>query len=87
MVILQAALLAGYTMVYVFMQTFAVPGTVSLSLLSGALFGVIRGLSLVAGLSSSPHAHILGFAGIPNEPACSYHTGAEAALLHLDLWH
>lgn len=87
MAILQAALLAGYTMVYVFMQTFAVPGTVSLSLLSGALFGVIRGLSLVAGLSSSPHAHILDFAGMKNVPARSYYTEAKAALLCLDLWH
>lgn len=47
----QAALLAGYAMVYIFMQTFAIPGTVSLSLLSGALFGVARGLILVAGSS------------------------------------
>ncbi|CAL5220013.1 g1958 [Coccomyxa viridis] len=47
-----AALLAGYTMVYVFMQTFAIPGTVSLSLLSGALFGIVRGLLLVAVVST-----------------------------------
>ena len=47
---LQAALLAGYAMVYIFMQTFAMPGTVSLSLLSGALFGIVRGLLLVAGM-------------------------------------
>ena len=37
-------------MVYIFMQTFAIPGTVSLSLLSGALFGIVRGLLLVAGM-------------------------------------
>ena len=49
---MQAALLAGYAMVYIFMQTFAIPGTVSLSLLSGALFGVVRGLLLVAGMHS-----------------------------------
>ena len=48
----QAALLAGYAMVYIFMQTFAMPGTVSLSLLSGALFGIVRGLLLVAGMQS-----------------------------------
>ena len=47
---MQAALLAGYAMVYIFMQTFAMPGTVSLSLLSGALYGVVRGLLLVAGV-------------------------------------
>ena len=52
---IQAALLAGYAMVYIFMQTFAMPGTVSLSLLSGALFGVVRGLLLVAGMHSQIH--------------------------------
>ena len=40
-------------MIYVFMQTFAIPGTVSLSLLSGALFGTVRGLLLVAGRQST----------------------------------
>ena len=55
----QAALLAGYTMVYVFMQTFAVPGTLSLSLLSGALFGIVRGLLLVAGYQSASPAYLL----------------------------
>jgi hypothetical protein len=38
-------------MVYIFMQMFAIPGTVSLSLLSGALFGPLKGLLLVAGMS------------------------------------
>ena len=46
-------------MVYVFMQTFAIPGTVSLSLLSGALFGIVRGLLLVAGHPSDSHVCIL----------------------------
>jgi len=36
-------------MVYIFMQTFAVPGTLSLSLLSGALYGTLPGLLLVSG--------------------------------------
>ena len=49
----QMATLVGWTLVYVFMQMFAIPGTVSLSLLSGALFGTLRGLCLVAGASSS----------------------------------
>ncbi len=59
----QAALLAGYSMVYIFMQTFAIPGTVSLSLLSGALFGVARGLILVAGSSVHsvvPYRQLIG---------------------------
>ncbi|KAK9901612.1 hypothetical protein WJX75_004724 [Coccomyxa subellipsoidea] len=46
------ATLVGWTMVYVFMQMFAIPGTVSLSLLSGALFGTLRGLCLVAVVST-----------------------------------
>lgn len=36
-------------MVYVCMQTFAVPGTLSLSLLSGAMYGTLTGLLLVSG--------------------------------------
>ncbi|CAL8468082.1 g7621 [Coccomyxa elongata] len=46
------ATLIGWTLVYVFMQMFAIPGTVSLSLLSGALFGTLRGLLLVAVVST-----------------------------------
>lgn len=37
----------GYCSTYIFMQTFMIPGTVFLSLLGGALFGVARGLILV----------------------------------------
>ncbi|DBB15251.1 TPA: hypothetical protein ACH3X3_004251 [Trebouxia sp. C0006] len=39
----------GYCMVYLCLQTFAVPGTLSLSLLSGALYGTLPGLLLVSG--------------------------------------
>ena len=42
-------MLAGFCIAYIFMQAFAVPGTLSLSLLAGALFGATRGLVLVAG--------------------------------------
>ena len=45
----QAWTLTGYTLVYVFMQTFAIPGTVSLSMLAGGLFGAVKSLLLVAG--------------------------------------
>lgn len=34
-------------MVYIFMQTFMIPGTVFMSLLAGSLFGVLRGVALV----------------------------------------
>lgn len=39
--------LIGYCMVYIFMQTFMIPGTVFMSLLAGALFGVFKGVALV----------------------------------------
>lgn len=42
-----AQVLFGYCVVYIFMQTFMIPGTVFLSLLAGALFGVLKGMVLV----------------------------------------
>lgn len=42
-----AQFILGYCSTYIFMQTFMIPGTVFLSLLAGALFGVVRGLTLV----------------------------------------
>ena len=42
-----AQVLVGYCVVYIFMQTFMIPGTVFLSLLAGALFGVFKGVALV----------------------------------------
>ncbi|KAL3499956.1 hypothetical protein ACH5RR_039049 [Cinchona calisaya] len=39
--------LIGYCMVYIFMQTFMIPGTVFMSLPAGALFGVFKGVALV----------------------------------------
>ncbi|KAH7315720.1 hypothetical protein KP509_21G062400 [Ceratopteris richardii] len=39
--------LTGYVAVYVFMQTFMIPGTIFFSLLAGALFGTIKGILLV----------------------------------------
>ncbi|KAK9985006.1 hypothetical protein SO802_034531 [Lithocarpus litseifolius] len=42
-----AQVLVGYCMVYIFMQTFMIPGTVFMSLLAGSLFGVFRGVALV----------------------------------------
>ncbi|KAH7331816.1 hypothetical protein KP509_20G051700 [Ceratopteris richardii] len=42
-----AQVLLGYIATYIFMQTFMIPGTIFLSLLAGALFGVFKGLLLV----------------------------------------
>lgn len=39
--------LVGYCAVYIFMQTFMIPGTIFMSLLAGALFGQLGGLALV----------------------------------------
>ncbi|KAI8476884.1 MAG: snare associated Golgi protein family [Monoraphidium minutum] len=43
---------AAILMTYVIMQTFAIPGTVSLSLLCGALYGTARGVALVCVIST-----------------------------------
>lgn len=43
---------AAILMTYVIMQSFAIPGTVSLSLLCGALYGTVRGVALVATIST-----------------------------------
>ncbi|GAB4844820.1 hypothetical protein Ancab_038208 [Ancistrocladus abbreviatus] len=42
-----AQFILGYCSTYIFMQTFMIPGTIFMSLLAGALFGVLRGLILV----------------------------------------
>ncbi|XP_020591319.1 uncharacterized membrane protein At4g09580-like [Phalaenopsis equestris] len=43
----QINFMLGYCSVYIFMQTFMIPGTIFMSLLAGALFGVSKGLVLV----------------------------------------
>lgn len=43
----QAQFMLGYCSTYIFMQTFMIPGTIFMSLLAGALFGVVRGFFLV----------------------------------------
>lgn len=40
-------------MLYVILQTFAIPGTIWLSLLSGALYGSTRGFLLIAAISTA----------------------------------
>lgn len=42
-----ARFILGYCSTYIFMQTFMIPGTIFMSLLAGALFGVVRGFVLV----------------------------------------
>ncbi|KAG0467640.1 hypothetical protein HPP92_019220 [Vanilla planifolia] len=43
----QVNFMLGYCSIYIFMQTFMIPGTIFMSLLAGALFGVGKGLVLV----------------------------------------
>ncbi|KAF1884664.1 hypothetical protein Lal_00028548 [Lupinus albus] len=42
-----AQFILGYCSTYIFMQTFMIPGTIFLSLLAGALFGIVQGILLV----------------------------------------
>lgn len=48
----QKTVAVGILMLYVIMQTFAIPGTIGLSLLSGALYGSSRGFALIAAVST-----------------------------------
>nr|CAD1837530.1 unnamed protein product [Ananas comosus var. bracteatus] len=43
----QIKFILGYCSIYIFMQTFMIPGTIFMSLLAGALYGVVRGVLLV----------------------------------------
>lgn len=47
------AVLAGFCATYILMQTFAIPGTIMLSLLAGGLYGPVRGAVLVAAVSTA----------------------------------
>ncbi|XP_072989663.1 uncharacterized membrane protein At4g09580-like [Typha latifolia] len=49
----QAKFILGYCSIYIFMQTFMIPGTIFMSLLAGALFGVIKGVALVVFTATS----------------------------------
>ncbi|KAG1334670.1 putative membrane protein [Cocos nucifera] len=49
----QAKFMLGYCATYIFMQTFMIPGTIFMSLLAGALFGVVKGVILVVFTATS----------------------------------
>eukprot|EP01114_Cavostelium_apophysatum_P017216 TRINITY_DN5060_c0_g1_i1.p1 TRINITY_DN5060_c0_g1~~TRINITY_DN5060_c0_g1_i1.p1 ORF type:complete len:267 (+),score=65.04 TRINITY_DN5060_c0_g1_i1:165-965(+) len=46
------AVMCGFSVVYIFLQTFSIPGSIFLSSLAGALFGLYIGVPLVCLLSS-----------------------------------
>ncbi len=48
-VLLQTRVLICICLLYIYMQSFAIPGTLTLSLMAGALLGVSKGLLLVSG--------------------------------------
>jgi len=50
---MQGNVFLGLCMVYVYMQTFAIPGTLSLSILAGAIYVSYRGLLLVTVVSTA----------------------------------
>lgn len=58
----------GILSLYVTMQAFAIPGTVSLSLLSGALYGTVRGFALVAAVSTVGAVACYGLSSLLGRP-------------------
>lgn len=66
--------LVGYCTVYIFMQTFMIPGTVFMSLLAGSLFGVLRGVALVV------------FAATAGASSCYFLSNLIGRPLILSLW-
>lgn len=66
--LLQVTVAIGILMLYVVMQTFAIPGTVSLSLLSGALYGSTRGFALVAIVSTLGSCSCYGMSKLFGRP-------------------
>eukprot|EP00823_Brevimastigomonas_motovehiculus_P009358 TRINITY_DN9025_c0_g1_i1.p1 TRINITY_DN9025_c0_g1~~TRINITY_DN9025_c0_g1_i1.p1 ORF type:complete len:301 (-),score=30.95 TRINITY_DN9025_c0_g1_i1:97-999(-) len=58
-----AAVLSGFCTVYLFLQMFAIPGSIFLSILAGPLFGVLPGLILVSVLATcgSATCYVLSF--------------------------
>lgn len=49
---MQTRVAVALLMLYVIMQSFAMPGTAGLSLLAGALYGSIKGFALIAVIST-----------------------------------
>ncbi len=47
------SVLSGFVSLYIFMQSFAIPGTLFLSILAGALFGPELGLAIVSLVAST----------------------------------
>lgn len=68
----QAQFMLGYCSVYIFMQTFMIPGTIFLSLLAGALFGIIKGIMLVVFTATSGAASCYFLSKLIGRPLVSY---------------
>lgn len=68
----QAQFMLGYCSVYIFMQTFMIPGTIFLSLLAGALFGIFKGVMLVVFTATSGAASCYFLSKLIGRPLVSY---------------
>ncbi|KAJ3672939.1 hypothetical protein LUZ60_006313 [Juncus effusus] len=62
----------GYCSIYIFMQTFMIPGTIFMSLLAGALFGVVRGVILVVLTATAGASSCYFLSKIIGRPVVSY---------------
>lgn len=65
---MQVTVAVGILMLYVIMQTFAIPGTISLSLLSGALYGSTKGFVLIAFVSTLGSCSCYGMSRLFGRP-------------------
>eukprot|EP01130_Rhizamoeba_saxonica_P015227 TRINITY_DN6790_c1_g1_i2.p1 TRINITY_DN6790_c1_g1~~TRINITY_DN6790_c1_g1_i2.p1 ORF type:complete len:212 (-),score=16.49 TRINITY_DN6790_c1_g1_i2:236-787(-) len=60
--------LSGYCLTYIFLQTFNIPGSIFLSFLGGALFGLPVGLPIVCFLSACGASGSFGFSYFFGKP-------------------
>lgn len=68
----QVNFMLGYCSVYIFMQTFMIPGTIFMSLLAGALFGVGKGVVLVVFTATSGASSCYFLSKIIGRPLASW---------------
>ncbi|PKA63747.1 putative membrane protein [Apostasia shenzhenica] len=62
----------GYCSIYILMQTFMIPGTIFMSLLAGALFGVGKGLVLVVFTATSGASSCYFISKLIGKPLASW---------------
>lgn len=60
--------LSAFCFLYIFLQTFAIPGPIFLSILSGALFGGVEGFFLVCFCATSGASMCYGLSSVLGKP-------------------